>query len=110
LNFQKERLIAHAKFNTCFLDPIRDSDGSVAITLRTTDAGRSLSVILGPEIDYVVLYSGDPLPETHRRKSLAIEPMSCGSDAFNNPEWGLAAVKPGEALTGTWQVRYQATI
>ncbi len=109
-NFKEERIIADTKFNTCFLDPIRDDAGYVAINLRSADAGRSLQVILGPEINYVVLYSGDPLPETHRRKALAIEPMSCGSDAFNHPEWGLVALKSGETLTGHWGVRYKSTL
>ena len=54
--------------------------------------------------DYVVLYSGDPLPEDHRRRALAIEPMTCGSDAFNHPEWGLVALEPGQTLAGSWGV------
>jgi aldose 1-epimerase len=53
---------------------------------------------------YVVLYSGDPLPETHRRRSLAIEPMTCGTDAFNHPEWGLVTLSPGAIFKGAWGV------
>jgi aldose 1-epimerase len=108
-DFTRERLIGSTKFNTCYLDPIRDENGNVVITLRTSDAYKSLSVVLGPEINYVVLYSGDVLPDTHRRKALAIEPMSCGSDAFNHREWGLATVKPGESLNGKWSVTYKTT-
>jgi aldose 1-epimerase len=54
--------------------------------------------------EYVVLYSGDPLPESHRRRALAIEPMTCGSDAFNHPSWGLVSLAPGGTLTGAWGV------
>ena len=54
--------------------------------------------------DYVVFYSGDPLPAAHRRRSLAIEPMTCASDAFNHPEWGLVALVPGQTFSGAWGV------
>jgi aldose 1-epimerase len=108
-DFREERLIGPTKFNTCFVDPIRDSDGNIVINLRSSDAYTSVRVILGPDINYVVLYSGDPLPESHRRKSLAIEPMSGGSDAFNHPQWGLSVIKPGESAHGHWAVKYQVT-
>jgi aldose 1-epimerase len=108
-DFTQEKIIGATSFNTCYLNPIRDENGNVAITLRTSDAYKSLSVILGPEFNYVVLYSGDVLPESHRRKALAIEPMTCGSDAFNHPNWGLVTVKPGETLSGKWSLVYRAT-
>jgi len=105
-DYLEERLIGPVQLNNCFLDPIREPDGNVKISLRTSDAYKYVHVLIGPDIDYVVLYSGDVLAPEHRRKSLAIEPMSCGSDAFNHHHWGLATVKPGEALKGNWSVVY----
>ncbi len=63
-----------------------------------------LTVWMDDAFNYVVLYSGDPLPETHRRRSLAIEPMTCASDAFNHPEWGLVRLEPGRTFAGSWGV------
>jgi aldose 1-epimerase len=63
-----------------------------------------LTIWLDASFSYVVLYSGDPLPDDHRRKSLAIEPMTCGSDAFNHPAWGLMTLAPAQTLTATWGV------
>ena len=40
------------------------------------------------------------------RKSVAIEPMTCNIDAFNNGD-GLARLKPSEVLSGTFGVRFQ---
>ena len=104
LDFRQPHPIGSTVFNTCFLQPTRDPDGHVRIRLADEATGWSLAVWMDAACDYVVLYSGDPLPEDHRRRALAIEPMTCGSDAFNHPQWGLAALVPGETLSGTWGV------
>lgn len=103
-DFQAARPIGATVFNTCFLHPQRDAHGHAAIVLSNPDTKRTVTVTLSEDINYVVLYSGDPLPGTHRRRALAIEPMTCGSDAFNHPEWGLAVLAPGESLSGDWAV------
>lgn len=103
-DFRQPHPLGGTVFNTCYLQPTRDPDGHVRIRLSDSATGKSLVVWLDSAFDYVVLYSGDPLPDEHRRRSLAIEPMTCGSDAFNHPEWGLADLKPGETLSGTWGV------
>jgi aldose 1-epimerase len=52
---------------------------------------------------HVVLYTGDALgPDA--RKGLAIEPMTCATDAFNHPDWGLRVLQPGEVFAGTWGI------
>lgn len=40
------------------------------------------------------------------RKSVAIEPMTCNIDAFNNGD-GLVNLKPSDILSGTFGVRFQ---
>lgn len=104
LDFRQPRPLGSTVFNTCYLRPRRDPDGHAYIRLSDAATGKSLAVWLDAAFDYVVLYSGDPLPESHRRRALAIEPMTCGADAFNHPEWGLATLNPGETLSGTWGV------
>jgi aldose 1-epimerase len=103
-DFRQPRRIGETVFNTCYLHPLRDADGLLRLRLSAPDNARVVTVWLDNTFNYVVLYSGDPLPETHRRRALAIEPMSCGSDAFNHPEWGLAALAPGQTFAGTWGV------
>ncbi len=107
-DFRSAKVIGSTVFNTCYLHPQRDAHGKAVITLRSPETQRAVSVTLGHDINYVVLYSGDPLPETHRRRALAIEPMTCGSDAFNHPQWGLSVLDPGAALSGDWQVDTQS--
>ncbi len=103
-DFRHPRPIGDTVFNTCFLNPQRAPDGSLDIRLGDPATGRSVTVSLGAAFDSVVLYSGDPLPDAHRRRALAIEPMTCGSDAFNHPQWGLVALGPDESLSGSWEV------
>lgn len=104
LDFLAPRPIAFTRFNTCYADPVREQDGRVHIRLAAPEPGRALSVWMDDSFHYVVLYSGDPLPDTHRRGALAIEPMTCGSDAFNFPQWGLWSLAPGETRQGAWGV------
>lgn len=103
-DFRQPRSVGEIVLNICYLHPIRDADGLLRIRLSDSAAQKSVTVWMDAAFDYVVLYSGDPLPNDHRRKSLAIEPMTCGADAFNHTEWGLVTLVPGETLTGNWGV------
>jgi aldose 1-epimerase len=102
LDFNRSHAIGTTPINNCYLKPARDRSEIARVKLKSTATGRSLSVWMGQSLGYVVLYSGDPLPQGIRRASLAIEPMTCGSDAFNHPDWGLSVLQPGEVLSGRW--------
>ena len=104
MDFRSAHAIEQTVFNTCYCTPRRGPDGRASVTLTDPSAKRALTVWMDEAFDYVVLYSGDPLPESHRRRALAIEPMTCGSDAFNHPAWGLVSLAPGETLSGAWGV------
>lgn len=106
LDFYSPRKIGETVFNHCFLNPEPDCDGTVGVKLR--NAERTVHVWMDKSFPFVVVYTGENLPENLRRRSLAIEPMTCGSDAFNNPEWGLVRLKPGEQFAGTWGVSVSA--
>lgn len=103
-DYRVERPIGDTKINNCYCDPIRDADGRVRFTLASSKTGRKITVWMDEAIDYVVLYTGDVLPDQMKRRGLAIEPMTCGSDAFNHTEWGLVSLKPGETTKGQWGV------
>lgn len=104
-DFRTERLIGTTVFNTCYCDPELDVSGRATVRLRNPITTRALEVWSDQTFGYTVLYSGDPLPDSHRRRSLAIEPMTCGSDAFNHPSWGLVVLAPEETLRAEWGVR-----
>jgi len=103
-DFRQPRPIRETSFNTCYLNPIRDPDGLLRLRLTPPNGENGITVWMDTAFNYVVLYSGDPLPRSHRRRALAIEPMTCASDAFNHPEWGLITLAPGQTVGGAWGV------
>ena len=103
-DFRQLRPIGDTQFNTCYLHPQRDPDGLLRFHLASADHSRVVTIWLDSTFDYVVLFSGDGLPAPHRRRALAIEPMTCGADAFNRPEWGLIVLQPRQSVSGTWGV------
>jgi aldose 1-epimerase len=52
----------------------------------------------------VLLFSGEDLPDhTVHRRALAVEPMTCASNAFRN-NIGLIVLEPGQAHVARWGV------
>jgi aldose 1-epimerase len=101
-DFQTSRVIGDTTFNHCFLRPTRDADGLARV--RLSNAQRACTVWMDDGFAYCVVYTGDALPSAIARASIAIEPMTCGSDAFNHPEWGLHRLKPAATLAARWGV------
>jgi len=50
------------------------------------------------------VYTGDAIADAPRA-ALAIEPMTCASDAFNHPDWGLKRLVPGETFSGSYRIQ-----
>lgn len=100
LDFRAPRPVGPLRLNHCFTGLERDPDGFARV--RIGDA----EVWMGPAFGHLVLYTGDALGPDARR-ALAVEPMTCATDAFNHPDdpaWGLRVLEPGEAFSGTWGV------
>ena len=64
-------------------------------------AAQILLVTLSPAVDI----SWGQLAIALSGLMLAIEPMSCASDGFNHPEWGLTRLSTRDVWVGTWGVR-----
>jgi aldose 1-epimerase len=103
-DFRDWRKVKDSKFNHCYTALARDAGGLARAGLRDPATGRQISVWMDQAFDYLVVYTGDTIPAPHARRALAIEPMTCGTDAFNHPEWGLIRLKPGERRSGRYGV------
>jgi aldose 1-epimerase len=77
----------------------RDQDGRCNVTLSSADSTRTTTVWMDTAFEYIMLYTGN------KPTSVAIEPMTCAPDAFNNHR-GLRLLKPGEEFAGIWGITH----
>lgn len=101
VDFRKSRTIGAVQINHCFTDLRYDASG-IAHAELAYERGK-ISVWMDRSFPYVVLYTGDQIPGASRR-ALAIEPMTCATDAFNRPQWGLKTLSPDETFSGAYGI------
>jgi aldose 1-epimerase len=98
-DFTRPRAIGATRLDHCFTDLERD-DGLARVELRALDDAAGLTLWLDEAYGYLMLFTGDPLPDVDRR-SLAVEPMTCPPNAFRTGE-ALIRLEPGGSSTSAW--------
>jgi aldose 1-epimerase len=102
-DFRRPRPIGDTRLDNCFTDLERDDDGLARVELRDPDAGRGVTLWVDELYPFLMLFTGDPLPDVDRR-SLAVEPMTCPPNAFRSGE-ALIRLEPGESFASSWGIR-----
>jgi aldose 1-epimerase len=100
LDFRLPRRIGETVLDHGFTDLERDADGLARVRLRNPGTGGGLTLWVDETYPYLMLFTGDPLPDVARR-SLAVEPMTCPPNAFRSGE-SVIRLEPGAAWTGAW--------
>jgi len=103
-DYRQYRGIGSRRFNHCYVDVERDEEGMATASLRHVETGRAIDIVMDPSFSAVVVYTGDAIADAPRR-ALALEPMTCATDALNHPEWGLTRLLPDESFTGRYLIR-----
>ena len=101
-DFRNMRRIGATRIDTCFTHVERDADGlaRVALAIGSEHGRRELTVWMDGAYSYIQAYTGDEDPDPERRRrSVAIEPMTCAPDAFNSGA-GLLVLEPGQSFSG----------
>jgi aldose 1-epimerase len=88
-----------------FTDLVRDDDGWARSRLRGP-AGE-LELAVDGSWSWLQAFSGDALPEGRRRRSLAVEPMTCPPNALADGV-DLVVLEPGADWAGTWTLSWTA--
>ena len=101
-DFRQPRRIGSTTLDHAFTDLERDEDGLARVVLRDPDHDTQISLWVNQSYRYLMLFSGDPLPNV-RRRSLAVEPMTCPPNAFRTSE-NLIRLEPGSSFTGRWGI------
>ncbi len=99
-DFRQPRPIGSTQLDHAFTDLERGADGVARVELSCPGGGSGLVLWVDEAYRYLMLFTGDPLPDVDRR-SLAVEPMTCPPNAFRTGE-DLIVLDPGESFTGTW--------
>jgi aldose 1-epimerase len=101
-DFRKLRRIDSTVLDHAFTDLERDHDGLARVELRDPDNKTQLSLWVDQSYSYLMLFTGDPLANV-RRRSLAVEPMTCPPNAFRTGA-SLIRLEPGSSVAGTWGI------
>jgi aldose 1-epimerase len=103
-DFRSARSLNDAALNLCYTKLLRDGQGRANFDVVRAGTSVGVRVWMDRTFDYAMIYTAEDLPGDRRRKSIAIEPMTCAPDAFNNGR-GLLVLRPGESVDGSWGVR-----
>jgi len=95
--------IGDRSFDDPLTDLVRDDDGWARVRLRGP-AGQ-LELAVDGNWPWLQVYSGDTLPVGDRRRSLAVEPMTCPPNALADGV-DLVVLEPGRQWRGSWSLSW----
>jgi aldose 1-epimerase len=100
-DFRTARPVKGARLDHAFTGLDRGPDGRAWVTLAGPDRGVRLWA--GEGYRWLQVFTGDALDEQHRRRALAVEPMTCPPNAFVTGT-DLLAVEPGGVVRHSWGI------
>jgi aldose 1-epimerase len=103
-DFLELRQIGSMKMDTAFANLVADSDGLVRVHLQAPSGDPRVAIWMEPVYRFLMVYTPDAIPDrSRRRRSIAIEPMTCAPNAFRSGD-GLILLQPGESWSGSWGI------
>jgi aldose 1-epimerase len=102
-DFRRPRAVGKLRMDHGFTDLERGADGRAVVSL-SAPSGRRVELWVDEGFGYVQVFTGDPLPEGVRRRSAAVEPMTCPPDAFRTGQ-DVIRLAPGETTSASWGIR-----
>jgi aldose 1-epimerase len=100
-DFREVRALRGVELDTAYTEIRRDADGLGRVTLGRGAAGTTMW--FGAGLEWLQLFSADPLEGTYHRAALAVEPMTCPPNAFVDGK-DIIVLAPGETVTHTWGI------
>jgi aldose 1-epimerase len=101
-DFRAGRPIGTTRLDHCLTDFERAEDGHGRVHLVDPTSGSELVVWFDESFPYVMVFTGDALPDVARR-ALAVEPMTCPPNSFRSGK-ALLRLEPGDRFTGSWGI------
>lgn len=107
-DFRVSRPVRGVELDHAFTDVSRNEDGRAEAVLTDPATGRSIALWMDDAHRWLQVFTGDDLPDGVRRRSIAIEPMTAGANAFRTGEdlvvLGVAG-SPDDTHTSSWGIR-----
>ncbi|WP_199506182.1 aldose 1-epimerase family protein [Geodermatophilus sp. TF02-6] len=97
--------IGDRSLDTPLTDLDRDADGWARVRLHAPALG-TLELAVDRAWPWLQVYTGDTLPEGQRRRSVAVEPMTCPPNALAD-DVDLVVLDPGADWAGTWTLAWE---
>ena len=99
-DLRRSHVLGSVSLDTAMTDLSRDSDGRWRVKLQLDDR---FAELWGDEtMQWVQVFTGGP----NRNWSIAVEPMTCAPDTFNDGPThnGMRVLAPGETFVGRWGI------
>jgi aldose 1-epimerase len=101
-DFSSRRWIGPTCLDTAFTDFVRDGDGMARVEVDDPSGGRGATLWMDQQFGYLMAYTGDSVdPPARRRRSIALEPMSCPPDALRSGDH-IVVLAPGASWRARW--------
>jgi len=102
LDFRAASRVGAAQLDHAFTGLDRDEQGRAWARLASN--GTEVALWAGPDYRWLQVFTGDTLDAAHRRRAVAIEPMTCPPNAFATGT-DLIMLAPGDSVTRTWGIQ-----
>lgn len=111
-DFRSERVIGDVRLDHAFTGLSPDPQGEVSVTVADTASNTGTEIRWGSGCRWVQICTADrpaAKDDVGHRIGLAVEPMTCAPDAFNDRKYpfdtGLMVLAPGERAQARWRIR-----
>lgn len=103
-DFLELRPIGSLSMDTAFATLVPDSDGRIRVHLQAPSGEPTVTLWMEPIYRFLMVYTPDTISDpSRRRRSLAIEPMTCAPNAFRSGD-GLIVLRPGQSTSASWGI------
>jgi aldose 1-epimerase len=90
--------------DTAYTTLERDEDGRAWAALDAPGRAAGAALWVDPGFPYLMVYTGDTLPEVpHRRRAVAIEPMTCPPNALRTGK-DVVDLQPDQEWSARWGI------
>jgi aldose 1-epimerase len=100
-DFRSPRVLGSTSVDHALTGLARDPAGRA--WARLASGSIRIGLWAGPGYDWLQVFTSDTLPADHRRRAVAVEPMTCPPNAFASGH-GLITLAPGDTVSHSWGI------